>query len=79
MHAGPFSEQFNNNIAEELHRLLCRFPGVQFFLYGHGHHVTVDDFFDDGIIYYQCAGIKKRSYLVFTITDNGYEYEVVRF
>lgn len=79
MHAGPFSEQFNNNIAEELHRLLCRFPGVQFFLYGHGHHVTVDDFFDDGIIYYQCAAIKKRSYLVFTITDNGYEYEVVRF
>ena len=79
MHAGPFSEQFNNNVADEFHALIRQFPGLQFALYGHGHHITVDDFFGDGILYYQCTNIKKRSYLVFTITDAGYEYEVVYF
>lgn len=79
MHAAPFSEQFDNNIAEEFHALVRRFPGVQFCIYGHGHHVQADDLFGDGIMYYQCANIRKRSYLLFTINENGYEYEVVDF
>lgn len=79
MHAAPFSEQFNNNVADEFHALIRSFPDLQFALYGHGHHITVDDFFGDGILYYQCTNIKKRSYLVFTITDAGYEYEVAYF
>lgn len=80
MHAGPFSEQFNNNTAQEFHNLLKNFPGLQFCMYGHGHHVEVSDMFDDGIIYYECANIKKRSFLLFTIKeDGGYDYEVVEF
>ncbi len=77
MHAGPFSDQFNNNTA---HECLKNFPGLQFCLYGHGHHVQATDMFDDGVIYYECANIKKRSFLVFDIKDDGsYDYEVVDF
>lgn len=79
MHSRPYSEQFSNNVAHEFHQLLTRLPGLQFCVYGHGHNVTVDDLFEDGVIYYQCASAKKRSYLVFTINENGYDYEVVEF
>lgn len=80
MHAGPFSEQFNNNVAEGFHCFLKRFPGLQFCLYGHQHYISADELFGDGIIYYQCANIKKRSYLLFKIREGGgYEYEVVDF
>lgn len=79
MHSRPYSEQFSNNVAQEFHQLLTRLPGLQFCVYGHGHNVTVDDLFGDGVIYYQCASAKKRTYLVFTIYENGYNYEVVEF
>lgn len=79
MHAGPFSEQFNNNAATEFHELLKSFPHLQFCIYGHGHNLHASDLFDDGVMYYECANIKKRSFLLFTITEEGYEYEVVDF
>lgn len=81
MHARPYSEQFNNNVATEFHALLTQLPNLQFCIYGHGHNVTVDNLFNDGVIYYQCASTKKRSYLLFTIhSDNdAYDYEVVEF
>lgn len=79
MHAPPRSDQFHDNVAEEFHSLVARFPDVQFCLYGHCHEIAVDDMFGDGIIYYQCANIKKRSYLTFTINEDSYEYRVVRF
>lgn len=79
MHAGPFSDQFNLSV-NELHRQLKSFPGLQFCLYGHGHHVKAKDIFEDGIMYYECANIKKRSYLLFTVKEKGgYNYEVVEF
>lgn len=79
MHAGPFSEQFNNNVAEIFHHYIKQFPNLQFCIYGHGHNVQVDDFFGDNILYYECTCIHKRSYLYFTINENDYTYEVVDF
>ena len=79
MHSGPFSEQFNNNTAEEFHGLLKSFPCLQFCLYGHGHHIEASDMFGDGVMYYECTNIKKRSYLLFKIKEEGYDYEVVWF
>lgn len=81
MHARPYSEQFNNNVATEFHALLTQLPNLQFCIYGHGHNVTVDNLFNDGVIYYQCASTKKRSYLLFTIhpDNDSYDYEVVEF
>lgn len=79
MHAGPFSEQFNNNVADVFHHYLKQFPGLQFCIYGHGHSIQADDFFNDGIMYYECTCIHKRAYLYFTINENEYTYEVVDF
>lgn len=79
MHAGPYSEQFNNNIAPLFHHYIKQFPNLQFCIYGHGHTISVDDFFKDGILYYECACIKKHSYLYFTITQDKYTYEVIDF
>ena len=79
MHAGPFSEQFNNNVAYFFEETIKRFPDLQFCIYGHGHSVEVNEFFDDGILYYECASAKKRSYLHFTLNDNGYTYEAINY
>lgn len=79
MHARPFSEQFNNNVAEVFHHYLKQFPGLQFCIYGHGHSIQADDLFKDGIMYYECTCIHKRAYLYFTINENEYTYEVVDF
>lgn len=79
MHAGPYSEQFNNNTALVFQAYIRRFPQLQFCVYGHGHSVSVDDFFDDGTIYYQCACAKKRTFLHFKIHKDSYDYEVVEF
>lgn len=50
-----------------------------FCINGHNHNTDVTDIFGNGILYFQCANIAKRQYFVFTITDEGYEYETVDF
>jgi len=80
MHAGPESSIFDSNVREEFHALIKQMPGLQFCLYGHGHNLSIDDYFSDGILYYECATTHKRSYLLFTLhEDNTYTYEVVNF
>lgn len=80
MHVKPFSEQFNNNVANVFQRYIKEFPNLQFCLNAHDHQLAVDDLFDDGVIYYGSANIAKRNYLVFTLMpDNTYDYEVVEF
>lgn len=79
MHAGPYSEQFNNNIAGVFEFYIRRLPDLQFCIYGHGHQLAVDEYFDDGVLYYQCPCARKRTYLHFTITKDGYDYEAVEY
>ena len=79
MHAAPHSDVFNNNVANVFQHYLHMFPGLQFCMHGHTHALTVTDIFNDGVLYYQCPNINKRIYLVFTIKEEGYDYEVVEF
>lgn len=80
MHAGPFSDQFNNNIAKVFQYYIKQFPDLQFCIYGHGHTVRVDDYFNDGIIYYECTCAKHRGILRFTIKkEGGYLYEAINY
>lgn len=79
MHASPYSEQFNNNIAPIFQQYIKQFPNLLFCVHGHGHTVAVNDLFQDGILYYECASINKRSYLYFTINQENYTYEVINF
>lgn len=79
MHAAPFSEQFNNNVAKVFNYYTHQLPGLMFCLYGHGHHSQQDDLFGDGTIYYQVSSAANREYYIFTITPKNYHYELVKF
>ncbi|MEG1187076.1 MAG: metallophosphoesterase [Bacteroidales bacterium] len=79
MHTPPFGEQFDNNVADVFQMYIRKLPGLTFCMHAHTHKLKVQDLFGDGIIYYGCASMKERSYIVFTLTPLGYEYEVVYF
>lgn len=79
MHARPNSDQFNNNVSKIFELYVRQFPNVLFCTNAHDHHIIVEDIFNDGIIYYGSDCIKRRSYLLFTIKPEGYDYEVVYF
>ena len=79
MHAPPYCEQFNNNVAFVFQRYINLFPDLQFCLNAHIHQVSVKDIFGDGVLYYSSANIEKRNYLLFAILPESYTYEVVNF
>ena len=79
MHAAPFSEVFNNNVADVFEYFIRMYPGLQCCLYGHGHTLMESELFDDGVRYYQCPNIAQRTYLVFTFEEDRYSYEAVVF
>lgn len=80
MHVRPFSEQFNNNVANVFQRYIKEFPNLQFCLNGHDHSLNVDDLFEDEITYYGISNIAKRKYFLFTLkADDIYEFEIVEF
>lgn len=93
MHSRPYDEQFNNNVAKPFDYYLRMLPGMRegdarrddgtfargICINGHNHQMAVSDIFENGVLYYQCPNMGKRTFFVFTITDNGYEYEKVAF
>jgi len=79
MHAQPGSDQFNNNVSKAFERYLWFLPGLMFCVSGHDHKVSQDDLYGDGLIYYRTDCAEHRNYYIFTITEGGYEYEVVYF
>lgn len=79
MHARPGSEQFDNNVMDVFQYSIKKFPSLMFCLNAHDHSVEIEDIFDDGILYYGCSNIAKRNYLLFTLTEDSYSYEVVYF
>ena len=78
MHAVPFSEQFNNNVADYFDYMLRQYPHLLFCLGGHDHHTSVDHLFKDSPPYYKCGNAGKKTYLIFTVTPNDYRYETIR-
>lgn len=79
MHAMPFNEQFNNNVAKVFNYYCHQMPGLMCCLCGHGHATRQDDLFEDGNIYYEISNIPNHEYYIFTITPTGYSYELVKF
>lgn len=77
MHARPYSDQFNNNVAKTFEYYVRSFPGLMFCINGHDHNRNVTDLFGDGIIYYGLDCVAHHNYLLFTITPKGYTYEVI--
>lgn len=79
MHAPPGCEQFDNNVKDVFQIYIKNFPDLLFCLHAHTHHFSAEDLFDDGIMYYGCENMGKRSYLLFVITKEGYSYEIIHF
>lgn len=80
MHACPYSDQFNNNIAPQFHEKMQTYPDLQFAVCGHQHATTVIEPYGDGFKYYQCGAAKGRKYLIFTLKkDGGYHREVIDY
>lgn len=79
MHAEPGDVVFNNNVKTVFHEYLKRFRHLRFCVHAHEHRLMVNDFFNDGIIYYGSDAMKNRNYLLFTVTKEDYKYEVVYF
>lgn len=77
MHAPPYSDQFNNNVCKAFRRYLDFFPGLMCCIYGHNHHDTVDEIYNDGLLFYGIDCAKHRNYRIFTFTPDGYEVEQV--
>ncbi len=79
MHARPYSDQFNNNIAEPFEYYLLNFLKPMFCINGHDHSLRIDNLFNDGLLYFGLPSTSGRQYMIFTITPNGYNYEIVNF
>ena len=79
MHVPPGDVEFNNNVGRVFHTMLCSFPGMEFCLHAHSHRLRHEEHFDDGIPYIGCSCMKDKNYLLFTLTPEGYEYEVVYY
>lgn len=76
MHARPFSDVFNNNVAQVFIHYIKQFPNLLFCYNAHGHSYEVADLYGDGTLFYQSECMEDRSYLLFTLTPNGYEQEI---
>lgn len=79
MHARPYSEQFNNNVAKVFQLYIKGFPGLLFCVNGHDHCQQADDIYGDGVMYYGVDCAEHRNYMIFTITPNDYNYEIVYY
>lgn len=79
MHAHPFGEQFNNNTVHFFQYFVRTYKNILFCTHAHTHQYTINDYFDDGILYYCCASAKKRHYLIFTVSRDQYTYESIHF
>ncbi len=79
MHARPGSEQFNNNVSKAFNYFVHLFPGIMFCVSGHEHATQADELFNDKLMWYGVDCAQHRKYDLFTITKEGYKYEVVNF
>lgn len=79
MHAPPYDDQFNDKSVLMFNHIIESYKNVQFCLHAHLHRFMTTDFFQNGILYYGCESVESRSYMVFTVTGNGYSYREVHF
>ena len=79
MHARPYSDQFNNNVAKSFEYYVRLMKSTLFCINGHDHCQNADDIYGDGMIYYGVDAAYHRNYMLFKFTPNGYSHEIVSF
>ena len=79
MHAPPYSDQFNNNVAKVFRLYLEFLPGLMCCVYGHNHHDYEGALYGDELMFYGIDCAEHRNYRIMTITPDGYEMEQIRY
>lgn len=79
MHAPPYSDQFNNNVAKAFRRYLSFFPGLMCCMFAHDHTNATRDIYQDGLMFYGVDCAEHRNYRIMTIRKEGYDEEVVYY
>lgn len=79
MHAAPYSDQFNNNVAKSFRRYIDFFPNLMCCVYGHDHENTERRIYGDTLKFYGVDCAEHRNYRLMTITPDGYEIEQIVF
>lgn len=79
MHAPPLGEQFDNNTADYFQYFVRSYKNILFCVHAHTHRNTIQEYFNDGIVYYGSANMLKRNYFIFTVSKNEYTYESIYF
>ena len=79
MHARPFSDQFNNNVAKSFEYYVRMMRGLMFCINGHDHSLKAEELYNDGVIYYGVDAAYNRNYMLFRIGKEEYDYGSVRF
>lgn len=81
MHSPPGSEQFYDKAQiEEFKTILDHYSSkVLFGIHGHQHIYSTNIYLDNGVMFYGCDNIAKRTYLLFKVTNDGYTYERIEF
>lgn len=79
MHVGPYSDEFNDDVADAFEHYIHRMRNPLCCIYGHGHSTMTTDIFGDGLLYHQITCAKYRQYYVFTVTKEGYTYETIDY
>lgn len=79
MHARPYSDQFNNNVAKSFEYYIKMMRGLMFCINGHDHSKKADDIYGDEVMYYGVDAAYNRNYMLFSIGKEGYDYEIVHF
>lgn len=79
MHSNPTDMQFNNNSGRIFQSIVKQSRNLMCCLHAHTHRYEGNDYFGDGVMYYSCASMKARSYLLFTVTKDNYSYELINF
>lgn len=86
MHARPYTDVFNDNVAKVFQRYVIEYPGILFCSAAHTHHYEDTVVFDDSIHYITTDCMKERTYIEYDIfPDNEnpgkktYTYKLVHY
>ena len=79
MHAPPYSDEFNDNSALMFNYVIEHYKNPEFCIHAHNHVQSMNDLFNNGILYYGCDDISRRTFLLFTLAGNTYSYKTVKF
>ena len=79
MHAAPYSEQFNNNVAKVFNFYTHQFPGLMCCLYGSWSSYQARRYLWRWYHLLSVANAAKHQYYIFTITPTDYRYEIIAF